>query len=339
MNRNKGKMKRTKAYAGLLVLALTALAACGSDGADSGTTLPVELTPVALQMDFLAEPGWGLPLYGIDQGIFARHGIDLELIPGQGSQFSMQQLNENEVQFAQANLIAYLSSRAEADSETMAVFATLDHPQAGIITTTPAETLEDLDGTTIGMIPFSVSQILLPLVLAENGLDPNSVTIESVQYSPALMFEGTVDGLEAFLGGNVATIQAAAEAAGIDVFHLDLHDFGLEGYQDTLIVRNELLETDPDLVGRMVAAMQESVVASLEASPDEIADLVLEVAPEIARESVIAEWEDYRELFNESGLIDEAVVETNLRYVTDGLGIQHDLQASEVYTNEFVPTD
>jgi NitT/TauT family transport system substrate-binding protein len=339
MNRNKGKMKRTKAHAGLLVVALTALAACGSDGADSSTTVPVEMTPVSLQMDFLAEPGWGTWLYGVDQGIFARHGIDLELVPGQGSQFSMQQLNENEVQFAQANLIAYLSSKAEVGSETMAVFAPLDHPQAGILTTIPAETLEDLDGATVGMIPFSVSQLLLPLVLSENGLDPDSITIESVQTSPALLFEGTVDGLEGFLGGNVATTQAAGEAAGIDVYHLDLHEFGLEGYQDTLIVRSELIESDPDLVERMVSAMQESVAASLEASSEEIADLVAEAAPEIPRENVIAEWEDYRELFNETGLIDEAVVETNLGYLTDGLGIVHDLQTSEVYTNEFVTTD
>jgi NitT/TauT family transport system substrate-binding protein len=221
----------------------------------------------------------------------------------------------------------------------MAVFSPINHPQAGIITTTPAETLEDLEGTTVGMIPFSVSQLLLPLVLAENGLDPNSVTIETVQYSPALLFEGTVDGLEAYLGGNVATIQAAAEAAGIDVYHLDLNDFGLEGYAQTLIVSQEMIDRDPDLVGRMVAAMQETVVAAHEASPEEIADLVLEVAPEIAREDVIAEWEDLRELHNETGLIDEAVVETNLGYVTDGLGIPHDLQASEVYTNEFVPAD
>ena len=331
-------MKRTKSITGFLLIASLALAACAGES-QSTTTEPVELTPVALQMHFLPEPAWGITLYGIEHGIFAEHGIVLDLIPGQGSQFAMQQLNENQVQFAQASLIAYLTSRAADASDTTAVFTPINHPQAGILTTTEADSLEDLAGTTVGMIPFSVSQLLLPLVLTENGLDPDSVTIESVTYSPALLFEGTVDGLEVYKGGNVATLQAAAEQAGVVVYHLDLHDFGLEGYAHSLIVRNDLIESDPDLVGRMVAAMKESLEGALGATPEEIADLVTAAAPEISRENVIAEWADYRELINESGLIDSEVVATNLGYVNNALGIPHDLQPEDVFTNEYVPTD
>jgi len=338
-------MKPLRTITGLLLVASLAIASCANDAGEStttggpDTTEAAELTPVSFQMHFLPEPAWGTHLYGIEHGIFAEHGIDLDLIPGQGSQFSMQQLNEGEVQFAQASLIAYLTSKAETGSETTAVFSPIDHPQAGILTTTPAESLEDLAGTTVGMIPFSVSQLLLPLVLAENGIDPASVTIESVNYSPALLFEGTVDGLEVYKGGNVATLTSAAEQAGVDVYHLDLHDFGLEGYAHSLIVSDELIANDPDLVGRMVAALKESLDGVQSASPEEIADLVTAEAPEIAREDVIAEWTDYRELINESGLIDEAVVQTNLDYVSDGLGIPHELQAADMYTNEFVPTN
>jgi len=331
-------MNRIRSITGVLLVASLALVACGTEGTQSTTSVPVELTPVALQMHFLPEPAWGTHLYGIEHGIFAKHGIELELIPGQGSQFSMQQLNEDQVQFAQASLIAYLTNRAEVGSETTAVFTPIDHPQAGILTTKPAQTLEDLAGTTVGMIPFSVSQLLLPLVLTENGLDPDSVTIESVTYSPALLLEGTVDGLEVYKGGNVATLEALAESAGVDVYHLDLHDFGLVGYAHTLIVRDDVIESDPDLVGRMVAAMKESLDGALTATPEEIADLVTARAPEISREDVIAEWEDYRELINETGLIDSEVVATNLGYVRDALGIPHSLQAEDVYTNEFVPT-
>jgi ABC-type nitrate/sulfonate/bicarbonate transport system substrate-binding protein len=105
------------------------------------------------------------------------------------------------------------------------------------------------------------------------------------------------------------------------------------------VVRNDVIEENPDLVRRLVAAMKESTEAASEATPEEIAELVTAHAPEISEQVVVLDWPDYRELISESGLIEEEVVETNLRYLTDGLGISHDLQAADMYTNEFVPTD
>ena len=152
MKRRRNRVGVSTIWGARSALALTItgsliIASCGSGSSEATpTTEPaqVELTPVAVQMHFLPEPSWGTHLYGIEHGIFEAHGIELELIPGQGSNFTMQQLNENRVQFGQASLIAYLASRAEVGSETMAVFSAIDHPQAGILSTTPAETLEDL---------------------------------------------------------------------------------------------------------------------------------------------------------------------------------------------------
>ena len=339
-------MKRTRTITGLLLVMSLAMAACGNNAGEStttggaDTTETAELTPVSLQMQFLPETGWGWHLYGIEHGIYESHGIELDLIPGQGSSFTMQQLNEDQVQFGQASLVSYLASRAEADSETTAVFTPIDHPQAGLMSTVPSDSLDDLDGTTVGMIPFTVLRALLPIVLVENGLEPDSIQIETMQATNmAILLEGTVDSIEGFLGGNVASNTAVAEEAGVEVYHLDLHDFGLEGYAHPLIVRNDVIENDPDLVRRFVAAMKESVNAALEAPPEEIAALVHAYAPEVSEEVVLLDWPDYRELINESGLIEEEVVDTNLGYVTDGLGIPHELEAADMYTNEFVPTD
>ena len=316
----------------ILVLSLVA-AACSSEGE------PEELTPVKVQMHFLPEPGWATHLYGIEHGIFEAHGIDLELIPGQGSQFAMQQLNEGQVQFAQASLLAYLRSRAEVGPGTTAVFTPINHPQAGLMTTVPADDLADLDGTTVGMIPFSTSRFLLPVVLTENGLDPESITIEAVDAAAqyGLLFEGGIDSAEVYLGGNVATVRMLAEQAGVEVYHIDLHEFGLVGYAHSLIVSDELIESDPDLVRNMVEALVESLEGALDADLEEIADLVTATAPEYSRESVMAEWSDYRELINVGGALEESVVATNLGYVSDALGVPHDMQPADVYTNEFIP--
>lgn len=324
-------MRRTGVVMASVAVVLSLFAAgCASE--------PEELTPVSLQMHFLPEPSWGIYLNGIESGIFEKHGIELELIPGQGSNFTMQQLNEGKADFGSASLIAYLANRASVGEGTMAVFAPMHHPQAGIVTTAQADTLADLAGTTVGMIPFSVSNILLPLVLTENGLDPDSVTIESIQTtSPSIMFEGAVDGLEVYLGGNVATTLKQAEDEGIDVSYIDLHDYGLEGYANTIIVRKEILDNDPDLVERMVAAIDESLAAAQDADPKDLAALVRERAPEYTEEIVMLEWADYQKLLADPGVFEENVVQTNLDYVSGALGIPHQLTPADVYTNQYVP--
>lgn len=332
-------MKQITKFASLLLAVSLALAACAGGSGGSATTESAELTPVSIQMYFLPEPGYGWHLYGIEHGIYASHGIELDLIPGQGSNFTMQQLNEDQVQFGQASLLAYLANRAEVGSETTAVFTPIDHPQAGILTTVPADSLDDLEGTTIGMFPFTVLRNLLPIVLQENGLEPDSIQIETMTTSLGVLLEGTVDSIEGFLGGNVASNIAAAAEEGVELYHLDLHDFGLAGYAHPLIVRNDMIEENPDLVRRLVAAMKESIDAALDASPEEIAELIHAAYPEIDQEVVVHDWPDYRELFSDTGLIDVEVVETNLGYVRDALGIPHDLQAEDMFTNEFVPTD
>lgn len=324
-------MRKTGVVMASLAVVLS-LAAVGCAGESE------ELTPVSLQMHFLPEPSWGIYLNGIESGIFEEHGIDLELIPGQGSNFTMQQLNEGKADFGSASLIAYLANRASVGEGTTAVFAPMHHPQAGIVTTAQADTLADLEGTTVGMIPFSVSNILLPLVLSENGLDPDSVSIESIQTSsPSLMFEGAVDGMEVYLGGNVATTLKQAGDEGIDVSYIDLHDYGLVGYANTIIVRDEILDSDPDLVERMVAAIDESLSAAQDADPQDLAALVRQRAPEYTEEIVMLEWNDYRQLLADPGVFEESVVQTNLDYVADGLGIPHELTPADVYTNEYVP--
>ena len=120
--------------------------------------------------------------------------------------------------------------------------------------------------------------------------------------------------------------------------HMTLTDHGYLGY--AVITNKKFWDGLPgEIRTQLEQAMKESTEAASEATPEEIAELVTAHAPEISEQVVVLDWPDYRELISESGLIEEEVVETNLRYLTDGLGISHDLQAADMYTNEFVPTD
>jgi NitT/TauT family transport system substrate-binding protein len=331
---------------GALVLTVAlVVSACGSDTTDSTSdttsdvSVPAELTPVKLQMHFLPQIDWGAYLYGIENGIFEEHGIDLEMIPGQGSAFTMQQLNEDQAEFGSANILAYLADRAATDSETTGVYVVTGHPQVGMLTTVPgADSLDDLVGHTLGLIPFSAWRSVLPVVLQENGLEPDSVQVELVTYSIALLLEGQVDALEVYQGSNLASATAAAEEGGAEVSFLDMADFGFVGYSQTIVARNDVIESDPELVSRMLAAIRESYDEAFAQDDQAIIDMVVGLYPELASDYAVEDWAQYKTLVSETGLYDTEVVATSLGYVADGMGVPHELQAEDVFTNEFVPT-
>jgi NitT/TauT family transport system substrate-binding protein len=328
----------------VLIIALV-VSACGSDATDSTTdttsdvSVPAELTPVKLQMHFLPQLDWGAYLYGIENGIFEEHGIDLEMIPGQGSAFTMQQLNEDQAEFGSANILAYLADRAATDSETTGVYVVTGHPQVGMLTTVPgADSLDDLVGHTLGLIPFSAWRNVLPVVLQENGLEPDSVQVELVTYSIALLLEGQVDALEVYQGSNLVSATAAAEEAGAEVSFLDMADFGFVGYSQTIVARNDVIDSDPDLVRRMLAAIRQSYDEAFAQDDQAIIDLVVGLYPELGSDYAVEDWGQYKALVSETGMFDTEVVATSLGYVADGMGVPHELQAEDVFTNEFVPT-
>jgi NitT/TauT family transport system substrate-binding protein len=268
----------------VLGIALIALVtACGGEGAATTTTTPpattgpgettttaqattsaaaAEVVEVSVILDWLMEASYAQLLYGVENGIFAQHGLDVEIISGMGSDLAMGQINEGEVDFAFTDLETYLVQRANGDTDTTAVYAWLNQPTIGIASLTPIENPEDMVGLSWGTVGFSSGPVLLPFVLEQNGVDPSTVTIELLDFSvlyPTFL-QGQLDSVEAHLPGSAEGLILNADKQGIDVYFKPLSDWGLRGYSKMLIVPNETLATNPDLVERFVAAIHESML-------------------------------------------------------------------------------
>jgi NitT/TauT family transport system substrate-binding protein len=326
-------VRRSVGRLGVVVAVWALLVGGCGDGASDGDA---ELDRIEFQMVFSPAVMWGHYLYGIEEGIFERHGIDLELVSSTGTTMVMTQLNENRVQFAIADLIGYLADRATTDSPTTAVMVTTDSPLVRILTTVPADSLDDLVGLKVAHNPFDVFRHVLPIVLELQGLGRDAVGLEPVQLSSALLIEGAVDAMMVYVGSTLAIARAEAEAAGVTLYELDLVDYGLVS-QQVLLVRNEMLEDDPDLVRRLLAAIQESIEGAIAADDDLILDLLAPYIPGMNREVERVGWQEQKVYFGRSWTFDPAVVDTVLGYVRDGLGIDHDLRAEDTFTNDFLP--
>jgi len=279
-------------------------------------------------------------LYGIDKGFFREQGIDLELIPGRGSDLALQQINENKVQFALPDLESYLTQRAKNLTPTTAVMSLVDFPTIGVVANQPTDKPQDMVGKSWGVGPFSSGRFLLPLVLKSNGVDPSAVTLELMDFSVLYtsLFEGKIDSAEAHSPGSLTGVLLAAERSGKRVYFTPLSSWGLKGYSKILIVRDDLLARDPELVRRVVAGMAKSVrEGHSTASEEEIASVLLKTEPQIRREEIALNWKGYRERSKNPGPLDADVVRANLEYLAETENLKTDLRPEQLFTNEFIP--
>lgn len=123
----------------------------------------------------------------------------------------------------------------------------------------PIETFADLDGASVLAAPESGLWREYEALLATTGAKPGP-SVESRRTFDAVA-SGQVDvGLE-FLE-MLPRYQAAASKRDVTVRALPFHEAGLDVYGSGLVAGVELIETRPDLVRRVVAAVAEALIAT-----------------------------------------------------------------------------
>ena len=306
----------------------------------SSSSLPIVKESVPLE--WLIEPPYAPILWGKDQGYFTEAGIDLELLPGQGSDLAMSQINEKKSKFAFTDLDTYIVQRAAGQTDTTAVFVLLGEGTTGIAANFPINTLADMSGHSWGTVGFSSGNVVLPYILEQNDVDPKTVTIEILDFGVlyASLFDGTIDSAEAHQPGSWEQVMVQAEDLGKTVYFAPLRNFGLNSYSKMMIVRDDVLESDPDLVRRMVGAMYRSLSEGLvNLTDDEVFEL-MKTADEQADEEVTAlVWKGFKEVNPVAQAIDPAVITDTIERLEATQGLEGDLVVDDLYTNEFLPSD
>jgi NitT/TauT family transport system substrate-binding protein len=306
----------------------------------SATALPVVRHSVALE--WLLEPPYAPILWGKEQGYFAEAGIDLDLIPGQGSDLAMSQINEDKVDFAFTDLDTYIVQRAANQTPTTAVFVLLGEGTTGIAANFPINTLADMSGHSWGTVGFSSGNVVLPYILEQNDVDPSTVTIELLDFGVlyASLFDGTIDSAEAHHPGSWQEVMVQARELDKTVYFAPLSDFGLNSYSKMMIVRDDVLEGDPDLVRRMVGAMHRSLSEGLTTLTDAEVFQVMKSVDEQADEEVTGlVWQGFTEVNPNPQPIDPAVITDTIERLEATQGLEGDLVVDDLYTNEYLPTE
>jgi NitT/TauT family transport system substrate-binding protein len=319
----------------------------GAEPTAGEPTAAPEVTEEAVQLDFVLSAAYAPLLWGVEQGIFAEHGIDPQITPGDGSELAIQQLAAGNIDFAFMDMGPYIQVRAQADNDptqpfpATAVYAWMNIATTGIVSREPLEGPEDMADKTFGTVAQSSGRLNIPLILEQNGVewDPDSQLVLmdfSVLY-PTL-FSGGVDTAEAGLAGSWEGAYISAQEQGIEVFFTPISEWGFLDYSKVLVVRDEVIENEPERVQAMVAAVMEAEYDALEnATPDDIFELVSAQDPSAEEERVKLAWESMVEYIVDPGPMEPEVVQYKLDLLAEQQDLETDLAPEDFYTNEFIP--
>ncbi|WP_409047815.1 ABC transporter substrate-binding protein [Microbacterium sp. HA-8] len=290
-------LRRTRGLAvgAALVAASLGLAACAGDAASTETS-PAEsadLGDLSVQLSWILNEEWSGELIADTEGYYVDAGFSsVNLIPGPSSGIAELLSDTADVSFTDALSVGAAVANESAPLKVIgATFQKNPFTIASLADGADITTPEQMIGKRIGV--QDSNRPVFDAFLAANDIDASEVEIVPVQYDPAPLVNGEVDGLIAFVTSQSVTL----EVQGIEVTDLLFADNGLPFVGHVVAVTDESIASDRErLKAFLVAEIQgwtdavADPAAGAELAVEEYgADLGLELETSIASATAQAE--------------------------------------------------
>ncbi|WP_062467187.1 ABC transporter substrate-binding protein [Demequina maris] len=298
-----GKAGRLTAAAAGAAIAAIALAACSSSDADPATSASGgsdDTMEAASYGDFTVQLSWikneefSGEFFADSMGYFTEAGFDaVELVPGPST--GAAELLSGTADIALSDAVSIGSAVAAEEAPLKIIGTTYQKNPFTVLSLADGgniATAQDMVGKKIGVQDSNTA--LFMALLAANGLTEDDVEIVPVQYDPAPLTNGEVDGFIAYLTNESITV----EAAGYDTVNLPFADNGLPFVAETFTVTDQAIAENRDALKAFLYA---EILGWTDAvnDPEEGARLAyeeygadLELNPENSIAGAIAQAED-----------------------------------------------
>lgn len=230
----------------LLVLLSTTLAA---SACDRSTKPGAGKRRVTVQLNWFPEPEFGGFYAARDNGYFDAEGLDVELRKGGADVPAGQLVASGNVDFAIVSGSQLVTLRAQGGRAT-AVFATFQKSPRALVVKWDSE-YDTIDKLWSAKQTIMAQNGLPFIKWLDRSLGPTNLKFIPYTGSFAPLLADTVVGMQAF--ATAEPVQLESDGVRTRVFLIA--DTGFNPYDVILAVNDRLLESDPDLVTRMVRAI------------------------------------------------------------------------------------
>lgn len=235
-----------------------AAAACGGGSDETTGASGKKLKKVTLTLNWYPYGEHAPFYYGKKKGIYEKHGIDLQIKAGQGSQKTVQATGAGQTDFGWADTPALLAAVDKGmPIKSIGVFLQTTPASVQAFSSKNLKSPADLKGKKIAITAGDALSRTFPVFLKKNGLSESDVPLQNTDPAGkiAAVISGKADGLVGFANDQGPTV---ANKSGKPVSYLRYSDFGVNFFSNGLLVGERKLKSDGDLVKDMVAATSEA---------------------------------------------------------------------------------
>jgi NitT/TauT family transport system substrate-binding protein len=265
------RLIRKLAYCLAAAVPMIALAGCSSGGSATPSGPPPEQSTITLDA---VPTGDAAGIYiAQDLGFFKQQGLTVKIIPINGGEYGMADLQANKVQLVEGNYVSFVLAQmagkygatpATTKPINMRIIANTSQMQPGnqalyVMPNSPYKTVADLakDRATVGInSPNNIGQVLLGSLFAADGLKLSDIKqwiAPALPLMPSYLAEHKVDA--AWLPEPFGTV-AEEEYGAVPI--ADFDQGSLEDFPIGAIVGNaSWIQSNPNTVAAFLRAFQE----------------------------------------------------------------------------------
>jgi ABC-type nitrate/sulfonate/bicarbonate transport system substrate-binding protein len=307
--------------------------ACGNEGTGGGG-----LRQATLVLDFVPGPAHAGIYRALEQGLYAREGIELEIVEPTSTADTLKLIDAGQAEFGIADG-SDVAGQISAGRGAKGILALTQRPLGGLITLAQSEfeSPAQLEGATVGVTGVPSDDAVVETVIADAGGDPGTVEKVTIGFNGVQALEnGKVDAFTGFIPAD----GVQAEIDGFPVTSFALDEYGGPAYPGLVVFSTEeTIAEEPDLMQGFVAATIAGYEDVLD-KPQAGLDALLAENPAIPADFAEASLDSYLPFFAdgaaEFGGFDAAKVEDLSDFMVESGLAEQPISPDRYATNEFV---
>ncbi|HAQ86141.1 MAG TPA: sulfonate/nitrate transporter [Pseudomonas sp.] len=229
---------------------------------------------------------------GVDKGLFADQGIEVEIASARGGSDVVTKLATASADFGSAGLASVLQARAQGPVPVVAVAPIYNKQPDAFFTAEGSgiEAFKDIAGKTVATPTFSASNVVFPLVLEANGIDRDGVKLLKLDPGALapMLATGKVDATINWVTVAPGFARSMQEA-GKQLKVIPWSDYGFDGYGLSLIASERFLKDNPEVAKKFIKAYRQAQDMAI-ADPAAAAAALKKIVPEVDEQQAVEQF-------------------------------------------------
>ena len=191
------------------------------------------------------------------KGLFAAEGLDVTIMSARGSSDVVTKLASGVADIGEGGLAGLLQARAKSDVPVKAVMSIFTKQPDSIFTTEGSgiKSLQDLVGKQVATATFTSSNVVWPLILKKNGIDPDKITLTKVDPGALAPMLATGKADATINWSTVAPLfDKALSESSKKLVILPWSKYGFEGYGLSIFASDKTIKERPEVLRKFLKA-------------------------------------------------------------------------------------